>query len=561
MAHNNVRVQTKDKSNTSVRTARGYRAAVILLLVHILLFSMFALSSCDTADANGTPAVVDASGTGVTSPSATADALLADDGRIHPNIWVGGVDIGGLTKEEALAKLEETLQNAFTDSSILFLYNGGSMQRPFRDFSIALDLETAVKHAYAYTREGDASLLKERATGLATMRFDVETGCFYDTGALVGTLVAIGEEVSRPPVEPSMRRENGEFVFEPGQPGLQIDTDGTMDAFTDALKAFRADDATLEVVIAIAEEAPALSEDDLRQATSLLGTWTTKFAASDVNRTENLRLSSGSVNNTYMLPGEIFSTNATFGETTAANGYKPGGAYLNGKLVDSIGGGVCQTSSTLYRALLEAELEIVERTNHSLPVGYMVLGFDATLAGDYIDMKFKNSTDMPILLETVMEGGSLTVNIYGKETRDPARRIEFKNELVKTIDPPEEKVTEDPTLPLNTRVVDAAAKTGYEYKVYKQIFVNGVLVETVPVNTSRYRAVAAEVRVGTGPAATQQPVQPEQPEQPTQPPVQPTQPPEQPTQPPVQPTMPPVATPEPDGPPPMSLEDYLRGQH
>jgi hypothetical protein len=236
-------------------------------------------------------------------------------------------------------------------------------------------------------------------------------------------------------------------------------------------------------------------------ATSLLGSYTTNFAAGTNGRNTNLDNATSKINDTVLMPGEVFSTNEAFGEMSFDNGYAMGGTIVAGKMEDGMGGGVCQVSSTLYHALLYAELEIVERQNHSLKVGYMDWGFDATLAGDYIDLKFKNDTEYPVTIEAYTTSNQVIVNIYGHEIHDPSRNLVFENALINTVPPAAEVITEDPTLPLGERVEDMKPRTGYVYNVYKLVYENGEFLEKVQVNTSSYRATRGEFRVGTGPAA------------------------------------------------------------
>jgi len=477
------------------------RRVTALVLAGTLAAAGAALSACTPNGTSPDDSV------GVHSTAVATD-VLTDDGRIHENIWINNVDVGGLTVDEAKIVLAASWQNTFDASTIAFTLDSAEVQNySFNDFDIRLDFDSALQEAYNYTRTGGAVKQTQNAESLITTPLDLEAGCFFDTTALSDVLVTLSKAVTLEAVEPKVQRENGAFILVDGQDGTQLNTEKTLDAFTTALKAYRGEGGRMEIGLVVETVQPQFTSANLSTSMSLLGSWTTSYSGSSENRATNLRVSSGSIHNTYMLPGDVFSTNATFGPTTAANGYKPGGTYVNGKVVDSYGGGVCQTSSTLYRALLEAELQIVERQNHSLPVAYMPMGFDATLAGDYIDMKFKNNLDAPILIEAVMGGGSLTVNIYGPETRDPARSIEYKSTCVATHTPPPEKLTEDPTLPLGERVVDSPAKTGFEYHVHKHIYMNGKLTDTVLVNKSRYQTVAAEVRVGTGPAApTEAPV-------------------------------------------------------
>ena len=212
-------------------------------------------------------------------------------------------------------------------------------------------------------------------------------------------------------------------------------------------------------------------------------------------RNENLRVASNKVNGTLIHPGEIFSTNKTI-DVSTENGYQAAPIIVNGKLQPGVGGGVCQIATTLYNAVLYAELEVVERKNHSMPVGYIAKGKDATLAGDYIDFKFRNNMDYPVYIESYIEDNKLYMNIYGKEIRASNRKIVLNSSIINTIPQPAQKVIIDPTLKPGERIVEKKGRTGYNVELYKLIYVNDELVKTELVNTSYYQPVGAEVRVG-----------------------------------------------------------------
>ena len=138
----------------------------------------------------------------------------------------------------------------------------------------------------------------------------------------------------------------------------------------------------------------------------------------DSNRNNNLKLACASLNGKIIRPGETFSYNQALGERTKEKGYKAAGAYIGGKTVDTIGGGICQVSSTLYYACLKADLEIVERYAHGYTVSYMPLGMDATVSWGTLDYKFKNNTDYPIRIEASVSGGQVHVKLIGTDTKD-----------------------------------------------------------------------------------------------------------------------------------------------
>ena len=151
------------------------------------------------------------------------------------------------------------------------------------------------------------------------------------------------------------------------------------------------------------------------------------------NRNTNLKLACQALNGKIIRPGETFSYNAALGERTKDKGYKPAGAYIAGKTVDTVGGGICQVSSTLYYACLKADLEIVERYAHGYTVSYMPYGMDATVSWGTLDYKFKNNTDYPIRIEASVSGGQVHVKLIGTDTKDYYVKMTYE-----TVDGPHE---------------------------------------------------------------------------------------------------------------------------
>lgn len=155
-----------------------------------------------------------------------------------------------------------------------------------------------------------------------------------------------------------------------------------------------------------------------------LGTYSTNFGSSSASRANNVRLATNRINGTELMPGEEFSYDKTILSRTSANGYMPAGVYVGNKSDVGMGGGICQPSSTLYAAALYANLEIVERHNHSLPVSYLPSGMDATIAEGYLDLRIKNNTNYPIKIVSSAEGGVCTFSIYGYNEKNITVDIE-----------------------------------------------------------------------------------------------------------------------------------------
>ena len=179
----------------------------------------------------------------------------------------------------------------------------------------------------------------------------------------------------------------------------------------------------------------------------------------------------------------------------AANGYELAGAYENGQTVQSYGGGVCQVSTTLYNAVILAELEITERFNHSMIVTYVKPSQDAAIAGDYKDLKFVNNQQAPVYIEAYTVGKSISFNIYGEETRPENRVVTYESEVVSEQDPGVQFVaTGDPAGYIG---VAQGKHTGYVARLWKIVTVDGVEESREVFNKSTYKASPKIVNVGT----------------------------------------------------------------
>ena len=243
--------------------------------------------------------------------------------------------------------------------------------------------------------------------------------------------------------------------------------------------------------------APLYTREVVEKCDTLLGSFTTEYADSAEGRAANLANGARLINNTVVYPGEIFSAYEHLAPFTRKNGYHVAGAYSNGKVIDSVGGGACQVTTTLYNAVLEAELEVVERHAHSMTISYVDLSRDAAISGTHKDLKFKNNTDVPILIQAYTKGRRITFNIWGHETRDKnSRKIKFETRVLSETPPPPDVIYEDPSKPVTYRKVTQAAHTGYSAELYKIVYENGMEVSRTLVNKSYYIA-APGITIGT----------------------------------------------------------------
>lgn len=231
-----------------------------------------------------------------------------------------------------------------------------------------------------------------------------------------------------------------------------------------------------------------------------LATFSTRYDVSDKDRTTNLELACNKINGTVVLSGDTFSYNKVVGARTAGAGYKNAKIYEAGKVVDGIGGGICQISSTLYNAVLNANLEIVERKNHQFVTSYVEPGMDATVVYGLTDFKFKNTRQYPVRVVATAKNGIATVTIYGiKEDKEYTFKFDVKR--VATI-PSTTEYIDDSTLPAGTEKVEQKGTNGLKTETYMTKLLNGKAISTTLVSKDTYNAMTRIIRRGTGPAVT-----------------------------------------------------------
>lgn len=229
----------------------------------------------------------------------------------------------------------------------------------------------------------------------------------------------------------------------------------------------------------------------------------TTLNAANLNRTGNVRLSASAINGKILKPGEVFSYNETVGERTYEQGYKDASVYVSSGIEDQLGGGICQTSSTLYMSILRARLEIVERYNHSYTVVYAPLGEDATVYWGSLDFKFANSLEMPIKIIAFQEKDYVVVKILGTKTDDHIVKIET---LVLSHTPYTTSTVLNPDLAHGKTVQKVEGHSAYSVETYRVIYDSeGNELERIKLPNSRYKRLNRVLEIGTKGAPTPTP--------------------------------------------------------
>ncbi len=234
--------------------------------------------------------------------------------------------------------------------------------------------------------------------------------------------------------------------------------------------------------------------DDEALYPDVIGEMTTEFDTGYTTRAHNIRLASELLSGAELLPGETFSFNGRIGEITEEKGYQVAKGYADGMVVDSVGAGVCQISSTLYNAALKADLEIVRRSNHSLPVAYLPLGQDAAISYPNQDFKFKNSSAAPIKIIAEVNGGKLTVRIMG-QAADYYDSVKIINNTLSVLEPKTREMV-DESLGPGERITKQDGARGYVVESFRAVYKDGVEIRRDKLGRSTYKARDKIVSVG-----------------------------------------------------------------
>ena len=420
-----------------------------------------------------------------------------DDSVICEGVSVNGIEVGGMTPDEATEVIADYVKN-IQDKSITIEIDGQVVTTTLGELGYSCNLEESVEEAMSLGKSGSFLNRYRESKEIAEQGVSLNLATSLDKEVLRQFVKANCTQFDVEPENADLTRENGRFVVTEHKLGRKVSVKDTVKLIESYVLT---QDCTttekIEIAAVVEDVEPEYTTEMASLCTDELGKFSTSYSSSSSARAGNVANGARLINGSVVWPGETFSTGGTMNPITAENGYYMAGAYENGQVVDSIGGGVCQVATTLYNAVLLSELEIVERSNHSMIVGYVKPSMDAAIAGTYKDFKFKNNTDAPVYIEGVTAGRVITFTIYGHETRPANRTVKYESEVLQVINPGPEKITEDPTQPTTYRKVTQSAHVGYKAQLWKIVYEDGKQVSREKVNYSSYAPEPAYVTVGT----------------------------------------------------------------
>ena len=421
---------------------------------------------------------------------AVANAEEAD--TINEGVYIGDVDVSGMTAEEAKEAVEEKVDE-LGSKTITLKAEDSSVSATASELGLSWENEEVVEEAVGLGKSGNIvkRYMDNKDLEHEPKVYDLDFSA--DESEIKSFVENNCGELNREAKDGSLTRENGYFEIVPGEKGVTINADQSAKAIQEYMdNEWTGESGSVELVAETVE--PRGTEEELNKVQDVLGTATTYYG-STAARNQNVEVGAQKLNGHVLYPGDTFSVTQAVIPFTEENGYLPAPSYESGKVVDSYGGGICQVSTTLYNALLAAELEIVERHNHTMIVTYVDPSKDAAIAEGLMDLQFANNTDAPIYIEGYAYGGQLTFTIYGEETRSSDRVVEYVSETTSTTDPEGVQLNAKSDASVGYVAQTQSAHQGLTAVLWKVVTENGETTKT-QVNSSTYQASPASYDVG-----------------------------------------------------------------
>lgn len=411
-----------------------------------------------------------------------APMIITSNTTLESGVTIAGISVGGMTKEEAVAAVDNAIGDAYTAQPMTVTVLDQTMEITPAAVGINLDIEQAVHDAFSCGTEDHPQLqldiapylnlnkdairskIQEIAQNFPTEGTQsaweiTEADSDDSTEKLKLTIGTNYYDFDEEALYNQILEAYGSRQFSVNYAVNQLNTSSIdLDAIyaekcvemvnaelnretlevTQSVEGYRFDLEAAKEALASAQPgqvlefpfetiAPEMSTETLESMLfrDKLGTCKA-YQSSGSNRATNLRLACEALDGLILYPGDTFSYNGTLGERTPEKGYKPAASYMGGKTIQSYGGGICQPSSALYYACLHADLEIVQRHCHTYPSSYVPLGMDATVDWNGPDYKFRNNTDFPIRIDAEADGGQVIVTLVGTDTKDYYIKMEYE---------------------------------------------------------------------------------------------------------------------------------------
>lgn len=423
------------------------------------------------------------------------NAEAKEDNRTIPDyISIAGVDVSGKTKQEAEEVVSDFLKK-YDDVEFKLFVGENSVTADRKEIGLCAKNDDVIERALSYGQDGNLLYRYKAKKDLKNGKTkDFAISLTSDTATVEDFLNQHKEDLVVEAVDNTVKLVDGEFAYVPGKTGEALLVGKSAVAIGDYISTdWDGKNASIELLTQ--KDEPRGTKEELSAIKDMLGTFNTNFGTAVDGRTKNITVAAGKLNGMVVYPGEVVSVSEAIGPTTEENGYFLAGSYENGTTVETYGGGICQVSTTLYNAVIRAELEVVNRSAHSMIVGYVEPSMDAAIADGIKDFQFKNNQETPVYIDGYTSGGNLYFSIYGKEVRPANRRVEFVSEVTSQTDPEKEFVAVGDQ-PIGYMETTVKPHIGYTARLWKIVYENDVEVDRKIFNNSKYNPSKEVISVG-----------------------------------------------------------------
>ncbi|WP_051572232.1 VanW family protein [Ruminiclostridium cellobioparum] len=410
----------------------------------------------------------------------------------YDGVYMDGIKLAGLSKAEALRQLEMEFQRNYKQTSIDLLYEDNTWTIPLSSIDFNFDFETAINNAYKLGRSGSWFSRTKTIRQLKKTPVNLVVGAKYDRAKLNKYLTKIKRQIDFSASNSTYDYNCGKIIYTSDVNGKKLDIDTNTKLIEGRLLNRDFSDICLSIEII----KPLITLADVKEIKDVLGVFTTRFSSYNYSRAHNIELAGKKINNYLVLPGEEFSMDDALGPRTPSNGYMQAPIIMRNRFVSGTGGGVCQVATTLYNAILLSYMEVTKRVHHSIPLGYVPPGQDATISEGYIDLKFRNNRDYTICIATEVRDSTVTVKIIGRKKPGESLNAVLRPVIVEEYNPPEPEYVINNSLSNDEVQIRVKERKGFKVVLYRDTYnEQRALINSEVISQDIYKPVRGQLAV------------------------------------------------------------------
>lgn len=431
--------------------------------------------------------------------------------KILSGVYIGGLDVSRMEQDQAEQEIVSLHQESM-ERKIVIKGEGKSWSFTPSQLGVKEDGEQTVKEAWKIGREGYFYERWYRRWQMKQQPYHIPLSFNVDENILTDHVKEMAQMIDQEAKDAGVIvKSNHQVEITPEENGLQVEIDDSVRALREVLET----EDQIECNLSTKITNPQITAETAKswQINGVVASFETRFDPGKIERSSNIKVAVKALENVLVMPQDVFSFNEVVGARTKEVGYKEALVIENNEFTPGLGGGICQVSSTMYNAILLANLSIAERRPHSLPISYVGPGRDATVAYGSVDFKFKNDREKPILLHAEYERGKMRVLILGTQGEFP--KVNITSKVVEYLNA-EEKIIKDPTLAPGQTIVVVKGHQGMIAEAYREVTADGKIISRERISRDIYKPQKAVIRVPVEPVATVAPIEPVAPTEPVE---------------------------------------------